>query len=84
MGVVRLDEVAALADGALPPWRRAEVEAAVARSPELAWLLCVQVDTAHTIRTAAAQVEAPESLHRLIEQRRTGCVGRLPRDRHRR
>jgi anti-sigma factor RsiW len=70
MSVIRVDELAALADGALPPWRRTTVEAAVAGSPELARLLCVQVDTAREIRTAAAQVEAPESLHRLIERRR--------------
>jgi anti-sigma factor RsiW len=66
MGAVRVDELAALADGALAPRRRATVEAAVAASPELAALLRVQVDTARAIRTAAAQVEAPESLHVLI------------------
>jgi anti-sigma factor RsiW len=64
MGRVTVDDLAALADGALPPWRRAEVEAAVAASPELARLLGVQIDTARTIRAAAARVEAPESLHR--------------------
>ena len=69
MGVVRLYELAALADGALPPRRRAEVEAAVARSPELARALRVQVETAHTIRTAAAQVAAPEALHTLLVRR---------------
>lgn len=70
MGVVRLEELAALADDALAPRRRAEVDAAVATSPELAWLLCVQVDTAHAIRAAAAQVEAPASLHRLARRLR--------------
>ena len=75
MGMVRVDELAALADGALPAWRRAKVEAAVAGSPELASLLAVQVETAQTIRTAAAQVEAPESLHRLI-QRQTSRAAR--------
>jgi hypothetical protein len=81
MGVVRVDELAALADGALPPWRRAEVEAAVEGSPELTSLLRVQVDTAQTIRTAAARVEAPRSLHRMIAQRRPSRVARLRRRR---
>jgi hypothetical protein len=80
MGVVRVDELAALADGALPPWRRAKVEAAVKGSPELTSLLRVQVDTAQTIRTAAARVEAPQSLHRMIAQRRASRVARLRRD----
>jgi anti-sigma factor RsiW len=70
MGRVTWDELAALADGALPPRRRAEVEAAVAASPELARLLRIQVDTARTIRAAAALVEAPATLRGLIEQRR--------------
>jgi hypothetical protein len=81
MGVVRVDELAALADGALPPWRRAEVEAAVEGSPELTSLLRVQVDTAQTIRTAAARVAAPRSLHRMIAQRRPSRVARLRRRR---
>jgi hypothetical protein len=80
MSVVRVDELAALADGALPPWRRVKVEAAVEASPELTSLLRVQVDMAQSIRTAAARVEAPESLHRMISQRRTGRVARLRRD----
>ena len=63
MVLVRVEELAALADGALPRERRAEVEAAVAASPGLARLLRVQVDTAQAIRTAAAQVQAPASLH---------------------
>ena len=63
MVLVRVEELAALADGALPPRRRAEVEAAVAASPGLARLLRVQVDTARAIRAAAAQVEVPASLH---------------------
>jgi anti-sigma factor RsiW len=65
MGRVTVDELAALADGALPPCRRAEVEAAVAASPELARLLGVQIETARAIRAAAARVEAPESLRRV-------------------
>ncbi|MGZ6670504.1 MAG: hypothetical protein ACXVH3_38300 [Solirubrobacteraceae bacterium] len=72
---MRVDELAALAGGALPPRRPAEVEAAVAGSPELASLLRVQVETAQTIRTAAARVEAPPSLHRLIPRQRTSRAG---------
>jgi anti-sigma factor RsiW len=68
MDAVRVDELAALADGALDPRRRTEVEAAVAASPELAALLRVQVATAQAIRAAAAHIEAPESLRRLIER----------------
>jgi anti-sigma factor RsiW len=64
MVLMRVEELAALADGALPPRRRAEVEAAVAASPELARLLRVQLATARAIRTAATRVEAPASLHR--------------------
>jgi anti-sigma factor RsiW len=41
MGVVTMDELTALADGVLPPSRRAKVEAEVAASPELASLLRV-------------------------------------------
>jgi anti-sigma factor RsiW len=70
MGMVTRDDLAALADGALPPRRRAEVEAAVAASPELARLLRIQVDTARTIKAAALRVEAPAALRSLIEQRR--------------
>jgi anti-sigma factor RsiW len=81
MGVVTLDDLTALADGVLPPSRRARVEAAVAASPELASLLRVQLETAQTIRTAAAQVEAPESLRRLIEQRRATQAARFRRER---
>jgi anti-sigma factor RsiW len=70
MDAVTIHELTALADGVLPASRRAKVEAAVAASPELARLLCMQRETAHAIRTAAAQVEAPESLRRVIKRRR--------------
>jgi hypothetical protein len=70
MGVVRVHELAALADGALSPGRRAEVAAAVAESPELARLLRIQVETARTISAVAAHIEAPDALRRRIEQRR--------------
>jgi anti-sigma factor RsiW len=55
-------DIAALADGDLSPDRRAQIEAAVAASPELARKLAVQLRVAATIRTAAAHVWAPERL----------------------
>jgi hypothetical protein len=55
-------DIAALADGELSPDRRAQVEAAVAASPELARKLAVQLRVAATIRAAAARVWAPELL----------------------
>ena len=41
----------------------------MARSPELARALRVQVETAHTIRTAARKVAAPQALHTLLVRR---------------
>jgi anti-sigma factor RsiW len=76
MVLVRVEELGALADGALPPKRRAEVEAAVAASPGLARLLRVQVDTAQAIRTAAARVQAPASLHRRASGNPSGPLRR--------
>jgi hypothetical protein len=55
-------DIAALADDELSPDRRAQVEAAVAASPELARKLAVQLRVAATIRAAAARVWAPERL----------------------
>jgi anti-sigma factor RsiW len=66
MGRVTKEEIAALADGALPRRRRAQVEAAVAASPDLARLLAVQERVASTIRAAAARVETPERLHEAL------------------
>jgi anti-sigma factor RsiW len=63
-------EIAALADGALPRQRRAQVEAAIAESPELARLLAVQVRIASTIRAAAERIEAPERLRDTLAELR--------------
>jgi hypothetical protein len=60
------EELAALADGELPPARRAEVQAAVAASPELAALLATQLRVAAAIRNATARVRAPDRLRRAI------------------
>jgi hypothetical protein len=69
MDGVTIAELAGLADGALAPSRRAEVEDAVAASPHLARLLTAQVTAATTIRAASARVQAPERLRaRLAEQ----------------
>jgi len=55
-------ELAAFADGELPPDRRAEVQAAVAASPELARRLGVQLRAAFAVKAAAARVQAPARL----------------------
>ena len=64
-------ELAALADGSLPPERRAELEARVTASSELADRLAEQERAVMLTRTAAAQVEAPPALRaRIGAQRR--------------
>jgi anti-sigma factor RsiW len=70
MARVTNGEIAALADGALPGRRRAQVEAAIAESPELARLLAVQVRIASTIRAAAERIEAPERLRDTLAELR--------------
>ncbi len=74
-------ELAALADDALPADRRAEVEAAVAASPELARLFAVQVHAARVVRAAAASLSAPERLREAIpaaRAARTTCMQLMP------
>ena len=69
MAGVTIGELARLADGTLAPSRRAEVEDAVAASPQLARLLAAQVTAATAIQAAAGRVQAPEGLRaRLAEQ----------------
>jgi anti-sigma factor RsiW len=70
MARVTTGDLAALADGALPRRRRAQVEAAIAESPELARLLAVQVRLASTIRAAAERIEAPERLREAFAELR--------------
>jgi hypothetical protein len=60
-------ELAALADGSLPPQRRAALEARVAASPELAELLAEQQRAVGLARSVAAEVDAPASLRAQIE-----------------
>src|SRR5262249_56393645 len=57
--------LAALADGSLPPERRAQIETRVAGSPELAAELALQ-RSARTALRALEQLPAPASLHASI------------------
>jgi hypothetical protein len=54
--------LAALADGSLPPERRAVLQARIAASPELADRLAEQERAVTLTRTASAEVEAPAAL----------------------
>src|SRR5689334_14412653 len=63
-------ELAALADGSLPPERRAVLEARVAASPELADRLAEQERAVTLMRTASAEVEAPAALRARIDAQR--------------
>jgi hypothetical protein len=67
-------ELAALADGTLPPERREAVEAWVAASPQLQELLDRQRRAVAATR-ALAEEPAPESLRAAIEARRGGQLG---------
>lgn len=69
-GSRELAELAALADGSLAPERRAELEARVAGSPELADRLAEQRRAVALARSAAAGVETPAALRARIEARR--------------
>jgi hypothetical protein len=66
-----LSDLAALADGSLPPERRAEVEARVAASPRLQALLREQQQALEAVRGRGER--APQRLH--------DAVARLPRTR---
>jgi hypothetical protein len=63
-------ELAALADGSLPPGRRAALEARVAASSELAERLGEQQRAVALARSAANGVEAPPALRARIEAQR--------------
>ena len=69
-------ELAALADGSLPPERRAALEARAAASSELAGLLAEQQRAVALARSAAAEVEAPTALRARIDAQRP--VRRVP------
>jgi hypothetical protein len=72
-------ELAALADGSLPPERRAELEARVATSSELADRLAEQQRAVAMARSAAAEVEAPARLRARVEAERGARRGHAPR-----
>jgi hypothetical protein len=68
--VHELSRIAALADGSLEPKRRAELEARVAASPELADRLAEQQRAVALVRNAAVEIEAPAPLRTRIEAQR--------------
>src|SRR5689334_496008 len=63
-------ELAALADGTLPPERQAALEAEVAASPELADRLAEQRRAVTLAQSAAAEIEAPAGLRARVEAQR--------------
>jgi anti-sigma factor RsiW len=65
-----LAELAALADGSLPPERRAVLEARVAASSELTDRLAEQERAVMLTRTASSEVEAPAALRARVEAQR--------------
>lgn len=69
-GDLELAELAALADGSLPPDRRAAAEERVAASTELAELLAEQERAIALTQQAAAETEAPAALRARIGARR--------------
>jgi Anti-sigma-K factor rskA len=72
-------ELAALADGSLAPERRAELEARVASSPELAERLAEQRRAVALAQSAAAEVEAPAALRARISAQRQVRPARVSR-----
>jgi hypothetical protein len=60
-------EIAGLADGSLPPERRAAAQARVDASPELRELLAEQRRAVETVRAASASVAAPSGLRTSIQ-----------------
>src|SRR5262245_20111154 len=72
-------ELAALADDSLPPERRAELEARVATSTELADRLAEQQRVVAMTRSAATEVEAPAGLRARVDAERRARRVRAPR-----
>ena len=72
-------ELAALADGSLPPERRVALEARVAASPELADRLAEQQRAVTLTRSAGEGIEAPPALRARIEAQRRSRRARAPR-----
>jgi anti-sigma factor RsiW len=61
-------DLAAAADGTLPPQRQAEIETLAAHDPDLAEALERQRRAAGMIRAAAAELRAPDSLRARLER----------------
>ena len=78
-GGQEIAELAALADGTLAPERRAELEARVAASSELADRLAEQQRALALSRSAAAEVEAPAALRARVEAQQRVRRARAPR-----
>jgi hypothetical protein len=74
-----LAELAALADGSLALWRRAELDARVAVSPELAERLGEQQRAVALSQGATSGVEAPAAMRAHIESQRRARRARPPR-----
>jgi hypothetical protein len=72
-------ELAALADGSLTPERRAELEAQVAASSELADRLAEQQRAVALVRSAADEIEAPADLRARIQAQRRVRRAEAPR-----
>jgi hypothetical protein len=72
-------ELAALADGSLTPERRAELEAQVAASSELAERLAEQQRAVALVRSAADEIEAPADLRARIQAQRRVRRAEAPR-----
>jgi hypothetical protein len=68
-GDQEIAELAALADGSLPADRRADLEAEVATSPELADRLAEQQHAVALAQRAAAEVVAPDRLRARIDSK---------------
>ena len=78
-GGQEIAELAALADGTLAPERRAELEARVAASSELADRLAEQQRALALSRSASAEVEAPAALRARVEAQQRVRRARAPR-----
>jgi anti-sigma factor RsiW len=61
-------DLAAAADGTLPPQRQAEIETLAAHDPDLAEALERQRRAASMIRDAAFEMRAPDSLRARLER----------------
>jgi hypothetical protein len=77
----QLADLAALADGSLPPERRAEVEARTQADPELRALVDEQRRAVDLVRTAGADTRAPLALRERVEADRQRLAPRARRRR---